>query len=134
MIQTLRKRFIKISILTVACVMVLLFAAVNTVNFISENAKLNNTLNMISDNGGEMPLFKPDMPENGAQNRRKPDGDFNEETPFSTRFFLLYYDENGEKTDENLSQIAAVTDEETETYVKLAFSHGEGYGFTENYK
>ena len=134
MIQTLRKRFIKISILAVACVMVLLFAAVNTVNFISENAKLNNILNMISDNGGEMPMFKPDMPENGAQNRRKPDGDFNEETPFSTRFFVLYYDENGEKTDENLSQIAAVTDEETETYVKLAFSHGEGYGFTENYK
>lgn len=144
MIQTLRKRFITISILAVACVMVLLFAAVNTVNFISVNGKLNNTLNMISDNGGEMPHFKPEnaptlsaedeTDEDEAQRLQKPDDDFNEETPFSTRYFVLYYDENGEKTDENLSQIAAVTEEETESYVKLAYAHGEGYGFTENYK
>ena len=138
MIKKLRTKFITISIIAVASVMVLLFAAVNIISFVSVNTKLNNTLDMISENQGQMPQFKRGE---GAPEGEKPKPqeahmgeDFNAETPFSTRFFVVYYAESGEKIKSDLDQIAAVDDTETDDYIAIALAHGEGYGFTENYK
>ncbi len=138
MIKKLRTKFITISIIAVASVMVLLFAAVNIISFVSVNTKLNNTLDMISENQGQMPQFKRGE---GAPEGEKPKPqeahmgeDFNAETPFSTRFFVVYYAESGEKIKSDLDQIAAVDDTETDDYIAIALAHGEGYGFTESYK
>ena len=136
MIKKLRRKFITISIAAVSSVMVLLFLILNTANFISFNSKLNNTLDMLASNGGVMPMFDDRMPrENGMENPKGFDErQFNKETPFSTRYFVLYYDENGLLTGSNFDRIASVTEDDTEKYISVAVSHGEGYGFTSGYK
>lgn len=138
MIKRLRRKFITISIVAVSSVMVLLFVLVNVANFISVNSKLNNTIEMISSNQGIFPEFEErKQPPEGEM--KEPGGNgfdrqFNEETPFSTRYFVLYFTEDGEKIKSNLDRIAAVTEEDTEQFISLALKHGEGYGFTDGYK
>ncbi|MBQ5996147.1 MAG: HAMP domain-containing histidine kinase [Clostridia bacterium] len=131
MIKRLRVKFIKISTLAVAGVMLLLCVILNTANFISTDRKLNETLNMISSNRGRMPMMmhdeigKPDAP--GA----KP---FDEESPFSTRYFTLNYSSDGQLLEKDLTSIAAVTEENIDTYLQIALSHGVGDGYTSGYK
>ena len=138
MIKKLQKEFITISIIAVVSVMVLLCVIVNAANFISVNSKLNNTIEMISSNQGMMPDFTPpEIPE--GEEREQPDfrqfdRQVNEETPFSTRFFVLYYNGSGELLRSDLDKIAAVTQNDTQKYLEIALKNGEGYGFTDGYK
>lgn len=138
MIKKLQKEFITISIIAVVSVMVLLCVIVNAANFISVNSKLNNTIEMISSNQGMMPDFTPpEIPEREEREQpdfRQFDRQFNEETPFSTRFFVLYYNESGELLRSDLDKIAAVTQNDTQKYLEIALKNGEGYGFTDGYK
>ena len=137
MIKKLRKNFITVSIIAVSSVMILLCAIVNIVSFISENQKLNNTLDMISSNQGHMPHYeKGEKPQEGSAGFKKGKfgDDFNAETPFATRFFVINYDENGELVGSDLKQIASVGEDEIDTYAAKAYAHGEGYGFTDLYK
>ena len=146
MIKRLRKEFIAIATAAVVSVMVLLCVIVNVANFVSVNARLNDTLDMISENRGRM--FDADRP-NRPQVPEEPDDDdeedeppafkrfdrqFNEETPFSTRFFVLIYDENGALISADLSKIAAVTEADTQPYLDAALRRGEGNGFIGGYK
>lgn len=129
MITRLRKRFIKISTLAVTCVLLLLTLSVNTANFISTSSALNRTLKMIADNRGTIPHEPP---------QRKP-GDipgvgFNKETPFSTRYFVLKYTADGILTEADLDKIAAVTKADTDSYLKIAIKHSEGFGLYRRYK
>ncbi len=143
MIKKLRKRFIRISTIAVSSVMILLFISLNIFNFISVNSKLNNTLNMIIKNQGTMPDFNDRQTPPGMDDKKPDDmdmnmnmnrGQFNEETPFSTRYFVLCYDAQGQKISSNLEKIAAVTEEDTQEYITLALKKGEGSGFTDGYK
>lgn len=136
MIKQLRKKFIRISILAVASVMALLCAAVNVAYFLSENARLNEMLSVISENHGRMPDFRtgrPVDPDNAGMPHPMP-RQFNEETPFSTRFFVLYYTADGTLQRADLDRIAAVNDEEAQSYLSFALERGEGSGFTDGYK
>ncbi len=55
MIKRLRKRFIRITTVSVAAVMLVLTLIVNVANFVSTDAGLKNTLAIIAENRGEMP-------------------------------------------------------------------------------
>ncbi len=138
MIKKLRKEFITISIIAVVSVMVLLCVIVNVANFVSVNSKLNNTIEMINSNKGMMPDFnRPEKPQDDGGQKpdfRRFDNQFNEETPFSTRFFVLYYNEDGTLIRSDLERIAAVTQNDTQKYLDIALKKGEGYGFTDGYK
>lgn len=138
MIKKLRKEFITISIVAVVSVMVLLCVIVNVANFVSVNSKLNNTIEMISSNKGMMPDFIPPDKHKDAGGQKSDfkrfDSQFNEETPFSTRFFVLYYNEDGTLIRSDLDKIAAVTQDNTQKYLDIALKNGEGYGFTDGYK
>ena len=140
MIKRLRKEFITIATVAVVSVMVLLCVIVNAANFASVNARLNNTLDMIgSDQGRIFDLDPPERKQGGGEPQRdfdfkRFDRQFNEETPFSTRFFVLYYDEDGSLLRADLTKIAAVTEADTQQYLDIALRHGEGVGFTAGYK
>lgn len=138
MIKKLRKEFITISIIAVVSVMVLLCVIVNVANFISVNEKLNNTFEMISSNGENMPdFYRPDMDKNRDEfdlEFKRFDRQFNEETPFSTRFFVLTYDESGNLISSDLEKIAAVKQEDVQSYLEIALSSKKTYGFCEGYK
>lgn len=148
MIVRLRKRFIRIAMLSVALVMLLLSIVVNLSNYVSVNADIDSLLDMLSDRGGPAGELQP--PEEGFHENIRPDGPhretepdwfderggrrFNSETPFSTRFFALSYDEQGELLSSDLSNIAAVTENEVDEYRNVASRHGEGSAYYGGYK
>lgn len=131
MIKRLRKQFIRIAMLAVTSVLVLLCVTVNVGMYVSTDSQLNRTLSMIGENAGKMPE-KP--PENEMRRGRLPDKPFNEETPFATRFFVLRYTDSGELLSANLDKIAAVNEENVDTYLKLAQKKKSGSGYTSGYK
>ena len=135
MIKQLRGRFITVSIAAVAGVMLLLFATLNIVNYISTTKKLDNTIEMLTANQGSIPDFGEDRggepkPE-GERNFR---GQFNKETRFDTRFFTVTYDENGKELGSDLDKIAAVTQEDVADYIAIAQHHGAGNAYTGDYR
>ena len=144
MIKRLRRRFIRIATLSVALVMLLLTVIVNAANFISTNSDLTQTLQMICENQGTIPLHpqapvpadeaaegKSDRPEKPWDEKGSP---FTSETPFSTRFFVLRYTDDGTLTQAELGKIAAVTEEDVPAFLAKAAAHGEGYGYCRGYK
>ena len=133
MIAKLQKRFVRIAMLSVLLVMLTLSLIVNGVSFISMNSRLNEVLNFITENQGSFPSQPGERPD-GEPHERRPNDPINVETPFSTRFFVLRYNDAGELEDANLNSIAAVTEEDVDHYLSIALKHGEGYGYVSGYK
>ncbi len=127
MIRRLRKRFIRIATLAVTAVLLVLCLSVNIANYISVDSGLTNVLNVISDNRGTMPPMPYGQPPEG-----RPDGQLTKETPFSTRYFVLRYDGDGDLIKADLDKIAAVTEDDVGEYLSLALEHG--YGYARGYK
>ena len=148
MIKRLRNRFIRIAMLAVTAVMLLLTVILNTANIISTDRDLKDTLTMIYENEGTIPTAshtplsgsdgkvppgeKPaDTPPQGEGDGRGP---FTKETPYSTRYFVLRYQDDGTLVMADLNNIASVTEDDTNAYLALALAHGEGYGCSGNYR
>lgn len=122
MIERLRKRFIRIATLAVAGVLLLLCVTVNAANYVSVDRQLTQMLRMICDNQGTVPHFPP----GGGKPGQKPDGPFTPETPYSTRYFVLRYDGDGDLEQADLTHIAAVSEGDTAQYLTAALRHGAG--------
>ena len=116
MIERLRKRFIRIATLAVAGVLLLLCVTVNAANYVSVDRQLTQMLRMICDNQGTVPHFPP----GGGKPGQKPDGPFTPETPYSTRYFVLRYDGDGNLEQADLTHIAAVSEDDTAQYLRAA--------------
>lgn len=144
MIKRLRKRFIRIAMLSVTIVMLLLSLIVNVANFFSIDSDLTKMLNIICENQGTIPTNnKPSTDSKSAPERKdeppnkKTDNHgspFNQETPYSTRYFYLRFDENGTLHLADLEHIAAITADDTGEYTSVALKHGTGYGYYSGYK
>ena len=136
MIKRLRSRFIRIATLSVAAVMLLLTVILNVVNYVSTDSDLRSTLTLIYENqGGGLPDtgdVPPPEPPQGGPNER--DGHFTPETPFSTRYFVLRYKDDGTLVLADLTKIASVTDADTAEYLTAALKNGEGYGRCGSYR
>ena len=138
MIKRLRHRFIRIAVLSVAAVMLLLTGILNVANYVSTDNDLKNTLNLIYENQGTIPLERapaetfadvPAVPPGG-----KRDGPFTPETPYATRYFVLRYRDDGTLSEASLAKIASVTEENTAEYLGAALAHGTGYGYYGDYR
>ena len=141
MTRRLRIRFIRIATLSVAAVMLLLTVVLNVANYASINADLRETLTMIYENEGTIPLPEPPDArpapmdgEDAAPPALRPGGPFTAETPYSTRFFVLRYQNDGTLVQADLNRIASVTEDDTAEYLAAALAHGPGYGYYGSYK
>lgn len=134
MIKQLRKKFIRIAMLAVTSVLLLLCIIVNLANFLSVNSQLNEMLSVINSNQGSLPpMPRGDKPPDGDK-KPKQDGQFTQETAYSTRYFVLRFTSDGQLVRADLDKIAAVTQDDTDEYVQIALKHGEGFGYTSGYK
>ena len=161
MIRRLRRRFIRITMISVALVMLLLTAIVNGASFLSTNAEVCQTLTILSENQGSFPAPLPGggggqpgvPPENAsgsqapalpsdsgaveppdAPGKKDPMSRFGPEAPYSTRYFVLWYDDAGILLRSDLGHIAAVTEDEVGPYLNAAVRHGEGFGSYGGYR
>ena len=96
MIAKLQKRFVRIAMLSMLLVVLLLSVIVDVTSLVSTNSRLNEVLSFIAENQGSFPIQqRGDHPE-GERPERRPNDPINIETPFSTRFFVLRYNDAGE--------------------------------------
>ncbi len=144
MIKRLRKRFIRITMLSVTIVMLLLSFIVNIANYISTDSDLTEMLDILCENQGTIPVRN----NFGAEGKENTDGTdiapikkrdiqktpFNQEAPYSTRYFYLRFDENGSLVNADLNHIAAITEEDVSEFLEVAKEHGAGYGYYSDYK
>ncbi len=128
MINKLRRQFIVIAMISVTLVVLLMAISINVFYFLSTDKDLSSTLQMIYENQGMIPLFSVGKP------GRPLDGQFTAETPYSTRYFVLYYEEDGTLNLTDMKHIAAVTEEDSDRFLSVALSNGEGMGYTGQYK
>ena len=130
--------------LILAAVMLLLTVILNVVNYVSTDSDLRSTLTLIYENQGTIPVSNqggglpdtgdvppPEQPQGGPNER---DGHFTPETPFSTRYFVLRYEDDGTLVLADLTKIASVTDADTAEYLTAALKNGEGYGRCGSYR
>lgn len=128
MINRLRRQFIMIAMLSVTLVVLLTAVSINVFNYLSTDRALSSTLQMIEENQGMIPQFP------GGKPGKPPKGQFSPETPYSTRYFVLYYSADGTLDRADMRHIAAVTEEDADRFLSVALSRGEGMGYTGDYK
>lgn len=131
MIHKLRKRMILVSAVSILLVFSLIFLVI----YVTGTVQLNNTMDtladMISENNGRFPDI------NGDRRRPKeiPRNDFiTSETPFSTRFFTVWLNEEQEVVRKNIDAVASVTDDQIRQYTQTVLDGGKERGWISDYR
>ena len=154
MIKNLRKRFIFAAMASTFGVLLVIMSILNVANYYRMVSRADETLTELGDNNGKFDSgdFVKKKPDGTTDNGLAPDiktkddmtqppdnperkyGDrFSPETPFQTRYFSVLI-ENGEITSYNLDNIAAVDEEEANTYASEIMKDGSYSGFTDIYR
>lgn len=128
MIDTLRKKLIWICGLSVIVVFAVIFFLIYSIGMRQFNAAMDTLTDTIAsgDGGfveGELP------PSNGGWINL-----ITEETPFSTRFFLVRFNDDGSVKETNISSISTVTREMATAYGKIVWENEEERGWIEGYR
>lgn len=136
MLKKLQRRFVLIAMTALSFLLIVQLCAVNVVNIYQRDSELCETLKIIADNNGSLPdslggklpgefggLLKPFSPI-----------EFNIETPYSTRYFVVEMQGNV-VTDISTEHIAAVTDKMAYDYANHVYTTSEpGYGLLGVYR
>lgn len=133
MFWKLRKKFILIASLSFLGVFTLLFSVISLASTVRTNASLDTLTDMLAENGGQFPALAPEKPGPGGNIPPRRDG-IDTETPFSTRFFIVYTDENDNIIRVNTSAVASVTDAEAEGYAATVLQKGSRRGWTGRFR
>lgn len=133
MIYRLRKKFIVITAASVGIVFALVFGGI----YFAGRLQLNHSLDMLADviamNDGVFPDFNRE--ETPAPPGGFPQGQFlTPETQFSTRFFTIWVDGDGNILRENVEHISSVSEAEAGDYAKMALDMGKERGWLSDYR
>jgi len=98
MIDKLQRRFILICAISVLSVVTLIFGVILVWNISSLNKNMDFLADRVSEGGGKFPeTYKDDRPPDNKPPKKKHHFDFfTPETPFSTRYFTVFFDDSGE--------------------------------------
>jgi len=148
MINTLRKKFILITIISIFVVFAIIVGIINVVNFARVSNDADNIAEYLAGNGGQ---FKKNSPIDDGINPLDgggmipPDQGFNindedmknynldMETPYATRFFSVSLNPDGTYLFD-LSQIAAVSPDEALTMTREVLSKHSTSGYIDGYR
>ena len=143
MIKSLRRKFIIVAMCSTFVVLAAIMGIVNVTNYRKIIKRADRTTELLAENGGSFGKnIEGDSDRKGNENSsEKPtnqelptdDNDikdkkyghrpeeFSPEMPFATRFFTVTMDKGGNVVAKDLGKIAAIRQEEAETYAKRAF-------------
>lgn len=131
MIDRLRRKFIRICMLSFAAVFLILFIAIYLVTEVQTSARLDTLADLVSENDGIFPDFEQFGLEEGQI--LPPEG-VNQESPFTTRFFTVRFDGDGELASVDIRAIASVSGEEAQEYASAVLEKGAERGWVENFR
>ena len=133
MIYDLRKKFIRICTLSFLMVMVVMMTLIFINNGIRQNRMLDMMADAISENNGSFP--KRNTPEFNHLEQRQPMPNFiNAETPFTTRFFQVHYDSNGNLKTADTDFISEISQDHAHMYAKTVLKKNKKRGWYNDYR
>ncbi len=147
MINKLRRRFIRITMLSVTGVLVVLMTAINIFNFVSSDQSARQRLELLASGGGAFPAESGGQaqedaappegeqpPENRPQKEKNGGKKLSPEAPYETRFFCVTLNEAGEATWVKTDRIAAVQASEAVAMAQSLQAAGKTQGYSGSYK
>ncbi len=132
MIDRLRRRMILISSLAIFAVLCIILAAIAIFSTRQLNTRLDIIADMISDNQG---VFRPFDQRNPMPTG--PDimpGFFTNETPFSTRFFSVWYDVDGSYLRTELTAVTSITEDAAKDYAQAVLNKDQTRGWIDQFR
>ncbi len=132
MIKILKRRFIAISMLAFFIVMFTLVLGINIVSTRNFTHVLDSSLQIITSNNGHFPKIGKKPPENWIQ---KSFGfPMTMETPFMTRYFVVYYDSNKNVINTSTEFIASITADDAVNYANKVINSQKDLGWYKDYR
>ncbi len=131
MIYRLRKKFIKICTLSFVAVAAVLFLTTYLVTYIQTVQSLDELADIVAENDGHFPSFQESSPL--GENHLRP-AERNPEAPFTTRFFTVQFDSQGNSLSADVGSIASVTQEEAIHYGTQALDQNRERGWVKGYR
>ncbi len=108
MIKKLKAKFIAIALASVFAILFVIILAINLVNYSSINNEGDKILDILIDYGGSFPSSDHSTKATSLSN-----GSITPETPYSTRYFSVVFDSDGQVTSVDTNYIFALDDKET---------------------
>ncbi len=132
MIDKLRKRMIGICGTALVAVFLIIFALICLIGTRQLNTTMDMLADRISEGGGVFLPFDKDNPRPPGMDRFP--GFFTEETPFSTRFFVVRFDNNGNIAGENVDSMSSISREDAWKYAVAALGKNRTRGWKDHYR
>ena len=138
MVKKLRKKFVITATLSLLAILVVMIAIINFSNILSNIREADHLLSILSTNDGHFPQTHPPK-----ENRFDPGNAISferlnitksAEMPFQSRFFVVWLDESGNVSSTDLSQVAAISEEDAVKYGQLASNSGKEKGMIQSYR
>ncbi len=126
MIKKLQKKFIIISMLSIIVVTGSIFGVIIIENYTRTNRELDGILNLISENNGKIPEYRPRNDELANV--------ITQETQFSTRYFIIRINDQEEIIETNMQHIASVNQEQAEEILEKVLEKNKNTGYYDNYR
>ncbi|OBR94216.1 GHKL domain-containing protein [Clostridium autoethanogenum] len=131
MIKKLQRKFIMITMGSLALVVFILLGSINVVNLYQIDRKVNGALKILSENQGKFPIYKKGkLP----PNEQRFGFQMNAETQFETRYFVVKVNKDGSIREIDTSHIAAVSSTDAAGYANKVLGEGKTSGYNDIYK
>ena len=132
MIYKLRNNFIKISAVSLLVVLFVIFDVLVAVNILQLNRSVDELTDLLGANGGEMP--PPGSVEPVHTERQQHNIFLTKESLYSTRYFSVLFDAEGNMTDLRTVFILSVSDETAAEYAERALHSGYERGWISHFR
>jgi len=123
-IKKLRIKFITLSMMALFVLLAGIVAGMNMMNYNAVITESDQTLALLSKNGGRFPEF------DGDKNNHK----MSPEAPYEARYFSVLISQNGEIILADTGKIKAVNTEQAITYATKILADNKTSGFIDNYR
>lgn len=133
MIYRLRKKFIKICMLSFVAVFLLLFSIIYLITYMQTNASLDRLADVIAENAGKFPDYNEADPTFQSNSPFGKEG-LTREAPFTTRFFSVRFDREGNAVSVDTNSIASVSEQEAMDYGICVSDKNADRGWIDNYR
>ncbi len=131
MIYRLRRKFIKICVLSFVAVFIILIASISMVTSLQTNKSLDTLADIVSENNGRFPNIGEFLTDRNQP--MIPEG-INHESPFTTRFFTVYFNESGQLLHSDIRSIASVSKKEAIDYAEKAVRGTKERGWADDFR
>lgn len=135
MIRKLRMKMILACLLSLLAVLLVILSAAGMLDYRRIVSDADRVISILVENDGRFPMERP--PENGAFFPVRRPGDerrFSVELPYESRYFSVFFAEDGSVAAVNTGKVAAVDDESAVDYAMSALWSGNDRGFEDNYR